>query len=294
MTTTDREPVTVLGLGAMGSALAGALIDTGHATTVWNRTPGRGADLVARGAIEAQSIRDAVAATPVVVACLYDHDSIHESLDSVAADLRGRTLINLTTTTPQQARELAQWAVDHGADYLDGAIMATPPMIGSPAAVILYSGSRATFDRRRGMLDIWATSTYDGTDTGMASLIDLAMLSGMYSMFAGFLHGAAMVEADGVSAKEFAARAMPFLAAMTDAFPAIAETVDTGVYSPPEQSVQWTATVLDSIVRASSDQGVDPRPIAMVRELVRHQIETGHGSHDVYRIYESLRTETRT
>jgi 3-hydroxyisobutyrate dehydrogenase-like beta-hydroxyacid dehydrogenase len=30
---------TVLGLGVMGSALAGVLIDAGHPTTVWNRSP---------------------------------------------------------------------------------------------------------------------------------------------------------------------------------------------------------------------------------------------------------------
>ena len=33
--------VTVLGLGAMGSALAATLLDAGHDTTVWNRTPER-------------------------------------------------------------------------------------------------------------------------------------------------------------------------------------------------------------------------------------------------------------
>ena len=35
---TNKEHVTVLGLGPMGQALAGAFIKNGHATTVWNRT----------------------------------------------------------------------------------------------------------------------------------------------------------------------------------------------------------------------------------------------------------------
>ncbi|RSS80895.1 NAD(P)-dependent oxidoreductase, partial [Streptomyces sp. WAC02707] len=55
----DQRPaplsVTVLGLGPMGRALAGAFLAAGVRTTVWNRTPGREADLVERGAVLAAS-----------------------------------------------------------------------------------------------------------------------------------------------------------------------------------------------------------------------------------------------
>ena len=54
--------VTVLGLGPMGRSLAGAFLDTGLRTTVWNRTPGRDRELVARGAVSARSAEEAVAA----------------------------------------------------------------------------------------------------------------------------------------------------------------------------------------------------------------------------------------
>ncbi|MGW4356883.1 NAD(P)-binding domain-containing protein, partial [Nocardia sp. NPDC004582] len=47
MTNTQHSPVTVLGLGAMGRALAGRFAHAGIPVTVWNRTPGRGADVVA-------------------------------------------------------------------------------------------------------------------------------------------------------------------------------------------------------------------------------------------------------
>ncbi len=53
---TDRSSaVTVLGLGPMGRALATAFLEAGLRTTVWNRTPGRDADLVAKGAVSASS-----------------------------------------------------------------------------------------------------------------------------------------------------------------------------------------------------------------------------------------------
>lgn len=57
-------PITVLGLGNMGTALAGALIDAGHPTTVWNRSPARAEPLGARGATAADTAEFAVSASP--------------------------------------------------------------------------------------------------------------------------------------------------------------------------------------------------------------------------------------
>lgn len=290
MTNPDDTGVTVLGLGAMGSALATALLDAGHDTTVWNRTPDRAAGLSARGAKVASAIGEAVTAHPLVIACLLDHASVHETLDPVVDRMRGSVLVNLTTTTPNEARELATWAAGHGVGYLDGAIMATPPMIGTVEASILYSGSEEVFDAVRPVLDRWATSTYDGADSGLASLFDLAMLSGMYTMFAGFLHGAAMVGSVGVSASEYAARATPFLSAMTAGFAHHAGVIDGGDYTVPgQQSLDFSD--LSHIVRASEEQGVDPVPIAAVQELISKQIAEGHGAEGFARLYESLRAD---
>lgn len=287
-TPTARARVTVLGLGAMGSALAARLLDTGHRVTVWNRTPGRDASVIERGGVSAPTITDAVAHHPVVVACLLRHASIHETLDPVAAELRGRTLVNLTTTTPNEARELAAWAGGHGITYLDGAILAVPEMIGTPDAQIFYSGSHTAYEQHKPVLDTWATSTFDGADAGMASLIDLAMLSGMYQMFAGFFHGVAMVGSEGMSAQEFADRTGPFIKAMTDSFAGYAEIIDRGDYTVPgQQSLEFSD--LSHIVRASNDQGVNPATIAAVHDLIRQQIAAGHGGEGLARVHESMR-----
>lgn len=277
----------MLGLGAMGSALAERLLDAGHPVTVWNRTAGRDADLVDRGAQRGATIADAVSAQPLIVVCLLKHPSVHETLDPVVDRLRGRTLINLTTTTPNEARELAAWAAEHRIDFLDGAILAVPAMIGSPAAQVFYSGSQTAFDEHRKVLDAWATSIFDGPDAGRASLIDLAMLSGMYQMFAGFIHGAAMVGSEGMTATDFAARTTPFISAMTEGFAEFAQIIDGGDYTTSgQQSLDFSD--LSHIVRASDEQGVNWETIAAVQRLISKQIAAGHGSEGFSRIYESF------
>ncbi|WP_046507881.1 NAD(P)-dependent oxidoreductase [Streptomyces odonnellii] len=288
MTANDSVHVSVLGLGAMGSALAAALLKAGCATTVWNRSPGKADSLVAQGAEAAATAGDAVRADRLVIVCLLDHASVHEVLDPLSEELAGRTLINLTTTTPAQARELADWAAGVGAAYLDGGIMAVPPMIGRPGSSILYSGSLDVFQQYKPLLDLWGTSTYFGKDAGLASLYDLALLASMYVMFAGFMHGAAMVAPAGMTAGEFAGMAAPWLTAMTGAFQGFAEVIDGGDYTVEgQQSLVFSD--LGDLLAASSDQGISTEVVAMVQGLIQRQIDAGHGEEGFARIFESIK-----
>ncbi|MEV5604154.1 NAD(P)-binding domain-containing protein [Streptomyces sp. NPDC052299] len=281
--------VSVLGLGAMGSALAGALVKAGVRTTVWNRSTGRAAALVAGGAREAATAAEAVRASPLVVVCLFDHDSVHEVLDPLVGDLAGRKLVNLTTTTPDQSRESARWAARAGIAYLDGGIMAVPSMIGQPGSSILYSGSREVFREHTELFDQWATSTYYGEDAGLASLYDFALLSAMYVMFAGFMQGAAMLAPAGVPASRFAAMAGPWLTAMTGELAGYAEVIDGGDYAAPGQQ-SLTFSNLGLFIEAITDQGVSAEPVAMVQRLIQRQVDAGHGTEGFARIIESLRS----
>jgi 3-hydroxyisobutyrate dehydrogenase-like beta-hydroxyacid dehydrogenase len=272
MTTTHT--VSFLGLGEMGTALAHAALSAGHSATVWNRSAGRAAALVDAGAREVRTAADAVDASDLIVVCLFDHRSVHDVLDPVSDRLANRRLINLTTTSPEGARELAAWAVGIGADYLDGGIMATPEMIGTPQSAVLYSGSQRLYGEYR--------------DPGMASLYDLALLSGMYTMFAGFFHGAAMVGAAGVPAKEFAARAATWLQTVVFAITEYAEVIDGGDYSlPGQQSLEFSD--ISDIVDASRDQGISTELVDVVQRLIHRQIDAGHGRDGFARVIESIK-----
>lgn len=293
MSASARTAVTVLGLGAMGSALAAAFVAAGHPTTVWNRTSGKDTELVARGAERATTVEEAVTAGELVIACLLDHASVHDVLDPAVGLLAGRALVNLTSTEPDAARELAEWAAAHGIAYLDGGIMAVPPMIGQPGSTVLYSGSRAVFDEHRTALETLGGAEYFGADAGTASTVDFALLAAMYVMFAGYYHGAAMVRGVGMSAEEFGKRAADWLRAMLSSLPVAGARIDTGDYSEVLQPLTFTKAALDAIVSASRGAGVDLDIIGPVRNLVDRQIAAGHGAESSERIFEGLNPPPR-
>lgn len=284
-----KTSVTLLGLGAMGTALARTWLAAGHPLTVFNRTPARSAPLAAEGATVAGSAAAAVAANTLVVVCLLDDASVEETL--AGTDLAGKDLVNLTTTTPGEARARAAWARARGARYLDGGIMAVPPMIGTPdsGGYVFYSGSRELFERHRETLAVPAGTTYVGEEAGGAALHDVALLSAMYGMFAGAAHAFALIRAADVDPVAFAPFLADWLVAMAPAVHGTAGRLRSGdhtegVVSSLAMQVAGTPTFL----RTAEEQGVSPELLAPYFALMRRRLAEGGGEEDLAGVIDVL------
>src|ERR1700728_4654911 len=68
--------IAVLGMGRMGRAISGRLLETGHHVTVWNRPPGSAGELVSAGAHPAHTVAGAVAGGEIVVTSLANDDAV--------------------------------------------------------------------------------------------------------------------------------------------------------------------------------------------------------------------------
>ena len=282
--------ISIIGLGAMGHALAAAFLSGGHRVTVWNRTPGKADVLVSTGAREAESLREAIAASELVVMCVLDYAVADALIETAGTALAGRTLANLTNGTPAQARATATRVAALGGNYLDGGIMAIPPMIGGEHAFILYSGEEAVFSANEQALAALGKPIHLGGDAGLASLYDLALLSGMYGLFSGFLHALALVRSEGVSAQSFAPMLGSWVGAMMEALPDFAARIDSGDHAREAMSnLAMQTTAMENILKASREQGVDGALLAPLLPLMRRRIDDGFGADEVSGVFELIR-----
>ncbi|MFE4621222.1 NAD(P)-dependent oxidoreductase [Streptomyces sp. NPDC056747] len=290
--TPPRVPsVTVIGLGPMGRALAGAFVAAGVRTTVWNRTPGRDRELVARGAIGAASVAEAVAASPLSVVCLVDYDATDAVLRQVAvtAALKGRTVVNLTADTPDRARDTARWADDHGIRYLDGAIMTPTPTIGTPQAVFLHSGPEELYAEHRPVLDVLGGShTHLGEDVARAAAYDIALLDIFWTSMTGYVHAVALAGTEGISPSELARFAQGIGAILPPLFQALAEDLESGAYSGEGNPLTSVVSSMAHIVHTSEAHGIDAGVMRAAEGLARRTIGLGHGAEGFTRIAEVL------
>ncbi|MDT0447565.1 NAD(P)-dependent oxidoreductase [Streptomyces hesseae] len=285
--------VTVLGLGAMGATLAGAFTAAGHRTTVWNRTAGRAAALMERGAVEAPSAAQAVAASPLVVICVSAYDAVHDVVGPLAAGLTGSTLVNLTSGSPPQARETAAWAERHGIAYLEGALMSTPSGIGDPDFLQLYSGPRAAFDKHRETLAALGHPVHLGTDPALPSVYDSALLGLLWSTLTGWLHGVALIGAEGpgggVTATEFTDVVNHWMKSVGAFMNTYAPQIDAGRYPGGEFPLTLHLSMMDLLAHASELRGVEPGLPDLLRELTGRAVAAGHGDDSYARLVEFVR-----
>ncbi|SEG94316.1 3-hydroxyisobutyrate dehydrogenase [Nonomuraea solani] len=281
------ENIAVLGLGLMGTALAESLLAAGHRVTVWNRSPAKAGPLVAKGATRADTPAQAVAANPLVIVCLLDYPSSRAVLEDV--ELAGKVVANLTTGRPAEARELATWVAERGGEYLDGGIMAVPQMIGRPGALILYSGSERSFDRYEQAFAAMAEPRFTGADPGMAPLLDLAMLTGMYGQIAGFLEAAALVTSAKYPLGEFTSSLLvPWLNAMAALQPAWAEKIESGDHATEVSNLEVNRAGMENLVRAFREQGVKPDLLLPMKTVIDQRAARGLGHEGLSGLVEEL------
>jgi 3-hydroxyisobutyrate dehydrogenase-like beta-hydroxyacid dehydrogenase len=289
---TERSAVTVLGLGPMGRALAGAFLDAGVRTTVWNRTPGKDRELVERGAVGARSAEEAVAASGLTVICVVNYDAADAVLRraEVTDALKGRTVANLTADIPERARDSAAWAAEHGIGYLDGAIMTPNTTIGTPDAVFLHSGPEELYQEHRPVLDaLGGAHTHLGADIGRAAAYDIALLDIFWTAMAGYAHALAVAGAEGISARELAPFAQGIGAILPPIFAETADEVDSGRFSGADNPITSAASSMAHIVHASEAHGIDAGVMRAAEGLARRAIGRGHGQDGFIRITDVLK-----
>ena len=291
MSNTDQHPVTVLGLGMMGAALATAFARNGNRTTVWNRSASKADPLVAQGAVLAPGIKEAIAASPVIVACVSTYEVLNELFADAAAELKGKVVVNLTSGTPEDARAAAVWAEQNGVRYLDGAIMAVPQMIGLPQALIFYGGSQELFAAHEELLKPLAgTGVYLGEDTGVPMIYDLGLLSLLWSSLAGYFHAVALVQSAGVSAEAFTPFAATWLEhVITPAIPQSAQEIDSAGFETEISSLNVNKAAIEHLVATSKQLGVNSDFSASIQTLIERRAAEGFGTHSLASLVEAFK-----
>ncbi|GAA3492372.1 NAD(P)-dependent oxidoreductase [Streptomyces cremeus] len=284
-----KQPVTVLGLGPMGQALARAFLAAGHPTTVWNRTASRADAVVAEGAVLAASPAEAVRASDLVVVCVLNYDAVFAVLGAAGDDLKGRTVVNLTADTPERARTAAAHAQERGVTYLDGAIMTPVQTIGTPHAVFLYSGPRDAYDTHRPTLDALAgTPTYLGEDHARAASYDVALLDLWWTSVSGLVHSFALARSQGVAAGDlapFARNIGGLLVSFVDEF---ARQADAREYPGADSDLTSAATAIAHIAHASEEAGVDASVLRAAQAVADRAVAEGRGTQSTVAMTETL------
>lgn len=286
--------VTILGLGPMGSTLARTLLKNGSTVSVWNRTRDKAEQLVREGAEFHPEVAAAVSASPIVIVCVANYEASRNILGSegVAKALAGRLVVELSTGTPQDARNSEAAIREQGADYLDGAIMGTPAQIGMPDTPIFLSGSEGAFRRSEPVLRILAGNLmYMGESVGAASAWDLAALSTMFGAMFGFFHGSRILESEGHRVDSFGSLIADISPVFGQMIKYEGEVIQAEEYGNPQSSVKTCRGTAELWLKQALEAGLNNEFPTFAMGLFNKAKAAGYENEELAAVMKVLRQD---
>lgn len=170
--------IGIVGVGLLGSAVASRLLQAGFQVTGYDIRPEQVEALRPQGLRTASSIAEAAAGGDAVFTLLPTLESVEQTVRGpgglLETALRGATLIQMSTISPELARRLGEAAARAGLGFLDAPVSGTSTMVARGDSVILVGGDPARVEACRPILDAIAPRTVHVGAAGMASLAKLA------------------------------------------------------------------------------------------------------------------------
>jgi 3-hydroxyisobutyrate dehydrogenase len=145
----NTPTVAILGAGALGTAIAARLSDTGHQVRVWNRTPARAQAAAADSddIVAMDTVSDAVRDASVVFTVLRDGAAVAEVMNAAIDALSPSAVwVQASTVGPDSAQALRELADAHAVAYLDAPVSGSTGPARAGRLVWLVSGAPAAFE----------------------------------------------------------------------------------------------------------------------------------------------------
>ena len=271
--------VSVVGLGMMGAALAKTLLQAGHEVSVWNRNPQKAKPLGAAGAAIADSLAMAVSTSPITLVCVRDYAVTRElfAADEVTAAVADRCIVQLSTGKPAEAVTEQAWFRQHGAGYLDGAILAAPVSIGTDEAQILIAGDRSVWQVCQPVLRCLAARLdYSGEQIDSAAILDLAWLGQRLGVYFGVFQAILLCQANGVDLDVYAATIAP-----DSRMKAIASAVSANSFDQVVNSIQVWNDALQQVREQAANSHCNTELLDYLDDKFRRAEAAGYADLDM-------------
>jgi 3-hydroxyisobutyrate dehydrogenase len=171
--------VGMVGLGRMGAALAARLKGFDHDLVVWNRSPDKAKELVAAGAVLADTPAAAASQSEVIITCLLDAKALEAVFSGpsgiLAGDIDGKLVIETSTVQPSTQRRIAEQVAARGGAYVECAVSGSTGPAREGRLIGLVGGSVEDVARARPLLDQFCRRIEHAGPIGAGASLKLAV-----------------------------------------------------------------------------------------------------------------------
>lgn len=171
--------VGFIGLGAMGSRMAGRLLAAHHDVVVYNRTPERTKALADRGATVAATPRQVAAGVDIVCSSVANDAALEAVMfgsDGALAGARaGAMVIEMSTVNPRTSRRLHEAARNKSVAVLDAPVSGSTLQAEQGQLVIFVGGEADVYEKARPLLAVLGSKTFYLGSSGAGASMKLCV-----------------------------------------------------------------------------------------------------------------------
>ncbi|GAA1966439.1 NAD(P)-dependent oxidoreductase [Microbacterium deminutum] len=187
-----------LGLGRMGAAMAGRLVESGHEVRVWNRSPEAAAALVEAGATLVDDPGDALA-VGLSVSMLADDTAAESVLDRDAVGRACGIHVNMASISPAAADRLEALFQGAGCAYVSAPVLGRPAVAAAGRLNILAAGPDAAVEAVLPVLESLGAKVWRlGLRPRIANVVKVAVNYNIIHAIQALGESIAMTERQGV------------------------------------------------------------------------------------------------
>ena len=277
-----KPKVAILGLGIMGSGMAGRLLSEGFPLTIYNRNRERCAPYASQGAVVAQTPREATSQSQIVISMVSNDEASREiwlgENGALAGAPAGSLLIESSTLSSEWIHELAAKAAERNCSFLDAPVTGTKPHAASGELIFLVGGSDEAVSSAQPVFSVLGRETFHLGPTGSGTLMKLVnnFICGVQA--ASFAEGLRLIDAGGLNRS----RAMSILtsgAPSSGIVKRVAERVTANEYTP-NFMLRWMAKDLAYAVKEAFARNVSLQTAAAASSIFQRAVAQGHGDED--------------
>jgi 3-hydroxyisobutyrate dehydrogenase len=278
----SKPSVAILGLGIMGSGMAGRLLSAGFPLTVFNRNQDKCAPLVKQGATSVTTPRDAASRSEIIISMVANDEASRDIwlaeqgvLTRAAAN---SLLIECSTLTAAWIQELASKAAEHRCRFLDAPVTGTKPHAASGELTFLVGGSSADVAAAQPVFSVMGRETIHLGPTGSGALMKLVNNFVCGVQAASLAEALRFIEATSLDRTKA-------LSILTGGAPGsgivkrVADHVASNDYSP-NFALRWMAKDLSYALQEASARRLALKTVSAAQSIFETAIDEGYGDED--------------
>lgn len=284
------KTVGFIGLGVMGRSMAGHILQGGYPLLVYTRTKDKAQPLLEQGATWCPTVGELARQADVVITIVgypRDVEEVYLGQEGILNNIQpGKTVIDMTTSSPQLAKQIYQAAKEKGVHALDAPVSGGDIGAREARLAIMVGGDEEAFAQAQPIFKLMGSNIVLQGPAGSGQFTKMANQIAIASTMMGVSEALAYAKKAGLD-QERVLRTIETGAAGSFSLSKLGPRMIAGDFAPGFY-VKHFIKDMKIAIESAQELGLNTPGLALAKQLYEQLANQGHqdsGTQALYKLY---------